>query len=124
MTISLVLACIVVQPDSYLDMLECSPSKKETRGRIRADENKGERQLFEFTGNLLMKHTMLTQFNINVNPTSLRFLLYFSTNYRDLSVKSILIISMFQTVQLSSLISLFLKKVLHEIVSFILLLKD
>ena len=37
------------------------------------------------------------------------FLLYFSMNYRDFSVKSKLIISLFQTVKLSLLISLFQK---------------
>ena len=38
-----------------------------------------------------------------------RFLLYFSMNYRDFSVKSKLIISLFQTVKLSLSISLFQK---------------
>ena len=37
------------------------------------------------------------------------FLLYFSMNYRDFSVKSKLIISLFQTVKLSLSISLFQK---------------
>ena len=37
------------------------------------------------------------------------FLLYFSKNYRDFSVKSKLIILLFQTVKLSILISLFQK---------------
>ena len=37
------------------------------------------------------------------------FLLYFSMNYRDFSVKSKLIISLFQTVKLSLSISLFHK---------------
>ena len=36
------------------------------------------------------------------------FLLYFSMNYRDFSVKSKMIISLFQTVKLSISISLFL----------------
>ena len=40
---------------------------------------------------------------------SLCFLLYFSMNYRDFSVKSKLIISLFQTVKLSLPISLFQK---------------
>ena len=39
------------------------------------------------------------------------FLLYFSVNYRDFSVKSKLIISLFQTVKLSLSISLFQKKI-------------
>ena len=39
-------------------------------------------------------------------------------NYRDFSVKSKLIISLFQTVKLSFLISLFQKSDSHEIVSF------
>ena len=38
-----------------------------------------------------------------------RFLLYFSMNYRDFSVKSKLIISLFQTMKLSLSISLFQK---------------
>ena len=38
-----------------------------------------------------------------------RILLYFSMNYRDFSVKSKLIISLFQTVKLSLSISLFQK---------------
>ena len=41
--------------------------------------------------------------------TKLHFLLYFSMNYRDFSVKSKLIISLFQTVKLSLSISLFQK---------------
>ena len=39
------------------------------------------------------------------------FLLYFSMNYRDFSVKSKLIISLFQTVKLSFSISLFKKRI-------------
>ena len=46
------------------------------------------------------------------------FLLYFSMNYRDFSVKSKLIISLFQTVKLSLSISLFQKSEFREIVSF------
>ena len=47
-----------------------------------------------------------------------RFLLYFSMNYRDFSVKSKLIVSLFQTMKLSLSISLFQKKDFHEIISF------
>ena len=51
-------------------------------------------------------------------------LLYFAMYYRDFSVKSKLIITLFQTVKLSFLISLFQKYGSHELVLFILLLND
>ena len=44
------------------------------------------------------------------NVEKIKFLLYFSMNYGDFSVKSKLIISLFQTVKLSLSISLFQKK--------------
>ena len=47
------------------------------------------------------------------------FLLYFSIDYRDFSVKSKLIISLFKTVRLSLLISLFRKRDFIKIFLFL-----
>ena len=60
-------------------------------------------------------HSFCTHSNVIYTWTNLRnlrkneFHLYFSMNYRDFSVKSNLIISLFQTVKLSLSISLFQK---------------
>ena len=67
-------------------------------------------------------HITLTASDTKVYPyimySAEYFLLYFSMNYRDFSVKLKLIISLFQTVKLSLSIILFKKKDFREIVSF------
>ena len=86
-------------------MKERKKEKKEEEKNKKASANANNVQTTSLTYSFNSGQIIEKDYYINKT----QFLLYFSMNYRDFSVKSKLIISLFQTVKLSLSISLFQK---------------